>query len=99
MALIAHSPTSTEAERLVAKLLEQLHDDEFQDAFYADLEQRVASFEQQYSGVQRRLAAGNPHVSRAQSRDLVASAGERGLSTPLETRACCLAGQVFCNTL
>ncbi|MCA9863777.1 MAG: hypothetical protein KC432_12175 [Thermomicrobiales bacterium] len=47
MALIAHSPTSTEAERLVAKLLEQLHDDEFQDAFYADLEQRVASFKQQ----------------------------------------------------
>ena len=48
MAPIVHSPTSTKAERLTAKLLEQLHDDEFQDAFFADLEQRVASFEQQY---------------------------------------------------
>ena len=29
----------------------------------------------------------------------VSSTGERGLSTALETRVCCLAGQVFCNTL
>jgi hypothetical protein len=48
MALIIQSPTTTEAERRAAKLLEQLDDDEFQDAFFADLEQRVASFEQQY---------------------------------------------------
>jgi len=48
MALTIQSPTAAEAEQRAAKLLEQLDDNEFQDAFFADLVQRVASLEQRY---------------------------------------------------